>query len=52
MREVASHPLVKKICELLDAEIVKVHPAQNLKGPHFGNASIAVPVATAASNQA
>jgi DNA polymerase-3 subunit gamma/tau len=34
MREIAEDPLIKKVCDLLDAEIVKVHPSQSLQ-PHF-----------------
>lgn len=51
MRELAGHPLVKKLCELLDAEIVKVHPAQTSKVPHSGNARGVMPAATASSNR-
>lgn len=34
MREIAENPLIKKVCDLLDAEIVKVHPSQSLQ-PHL-----------------
>jgi hypothetical protein len=36
LREVANNPLIKKICEVMDGEIVKVMPAQRIPVPPLG----------------
>ena len=34
LRQLSTHPLIKKVCEVLDGEIVRVNPAQPPQSPH------------------